>query len=565
MLRFPNPGSDIDSFVRIFCELFESLKEFKSFGLDDMSAVLVEKNLATSSGYMGAEALRRSTRTDRSRDPLYNQSKMYAELFRVLGWMHPLPKSSLTFRLTFQGQHISEATDPNPLVRECILGIAYPTPILSVKQNNKIRPFSAIIRTAAALDGAIARDEMIVGPMCLQDDRDKDEFDQMLDRLRVIRGTKSGLCDEMKRVSTERSISQVTMTNYTRFPLAVLAWSDWTETKTLKDIYPRKQLFRCLTPDGHAVAKWLDTALDIRADDISGLPEGEQAAFAKYCFFKLMNRAGFDISHLEQDLDDWARLASTDGELEISSEKDIVFSPCQEISTEFFSRHLPDFYVSGQKETTGIAQSSSAQRADGTAGVQVLSFIESATSTSGYEIHDWLQELVTKHDGDVDTVLAEIMEQHVSDNQRQFYPLVKELFCYLGFDCELSRAGVNYQRWDAIIIDDSESIPIEIKSPGEEEWLSLKAVRQALENKVILLSRRPYTTEPDTTSIAIGYRVPNDRSDLTQLIKDIKSCYNISIGVLDFDSLLRMALLKRTANLIPNRRELNKLVGIAHV
>ena len=565
MLRFPNPGSDIGSFVRIFCELFESLIEFKSFGLDDMSAVLVEKNLATSSGYMGEEALRRSTRDDRSRDPIYNQSKMYAELFRVLGWMHPLPNSSLTFRLTFQGQHISEATDPNPLVRECILGIAYPNPILSVKGNQKIRPFSAIIRTAAALDGVIARDEMIVGPMCLHDDRDKDEFSQMLDRLRAIRGTKTGLRDEMKRVSTERSISQNTMKNYTRFPLAILAWSEWTETQTLGSIYPRKQQFRCLTPEGIAIAEWLDTALDMRAEDFSGMSDVEQAAFAMYCFYQLMNRAGFDISHLEQNLHDWASLASTSGKLEVSSEKDIVFSPCQELSTTFFSSHLPDFYVSGQKEATGIDQDPDSQTSDGTAGVQVLSFIESTTSTSCDDIENWFQELVTKHDGDIDRVVTDAMEQHASDNQPEFYPLVADLVCYLGFDCELSRAGVNYQRWDAIIIDESESIPIEIKSPGEEEWLSLKAVRQALENKVILLSRRSYSTEPDTTSIAMGYRVPNDRSDLMQLIEDIKSCYGISIGVLDFDSLLRMAFLKFTTNVVPNREELNKLVGVADV
>ena len=41
--------------------------------LDDMVQATVEANLATSSGYMGKEAIARSTRKDRSRDPLYNQ------------------------------------------------------------------------------------------------------------------------------------------------------------------------------------------------------------------------------------------------------------------------------------------------------------------------------------------------------------------------------------------------------------------------------------------------------------------------------------------------------------
>jgi hypothetical protein len=103
MLRIPNPGSDIDSFIRIYLELYDALADFYTFDLDDMSRTLVERNLATSSGFMGEEALSRSTRDDRSRDPLYNQSKMYSELLKVLGWIHPTKESALRFRVTFLG------------------------------------------------------------------------------------------------------------------------------------------------------------------------------------------------------------------------------------------------------------------------------------------------------------------------------------------------------------------------------------------------------------------------------------------------------------------------------
>lgn len=98
LLRLLNPGSDIDSFVRIFSTLFDSLRDFTAFAFDDISAVLVEKNLATSSGYMCEEALRRSRRARRGLDTLFNQSKSYSELFRLLGGIHPLPHSSSTFR-----------------------------------------------------------------------------------------------------------------------------------------------------------------------------------------------------------------------------------------------------------------------------------------------------------------------------------------------------------------------------------------------------------------------------------------------------------------------------------
>src|SRR4051812_27163844 len=99
MLRIANPGSDIPTFGRVFRELYDSLRELKSFTLDDMSATLVARNLMTSSGYMGSEALDRGYREDRSLDAPYNQSKMYSELLRVLGWIHPT-ETKLRFKFT---------------------------------------------------------------------------------------------------------------------------------------------------------------------------------------------------------------------------------------------------------------------------------------------------------------------------------------------------------------------------------------------------------------------------------------------------------------------------------
>ena len=109
MLRFPNPGSDIRCLIRLFQSLFLELASAKSFSLDDMSKAMVMNNLAASCGRMGEEALERSTRDDRSRDPLYNQSKMYSELFRALGWITSAPDSRLNFRFTTLGAHVAFA------------------------------------------------------------------------------------------------------------------------------------------------------------------------------------------------------------------------------------------------------------------------------------------------------------------------------------------------------------------------------------------------------------------------------------------------------------------------
>ena len=68
----------------------------------------------------------------------------------------------------------------------------------------------------------------------------------------------------------------------------------------------------------------------------------------------------------------------------------------------------------------------------------------------------------------------------------------------------------------------------EIKSTGEETEISVKAIRQALENKIIFLSRKQYKTDNETTSLAIGYNLPNMRSEVFELIEDIHNSFKLS-------------------------------------
>ena len=129
MLRFPNPGTTIANFVFVYTAAFERLQG-QIVTLDDIVAATVEANLATSSGYIGSEAIARSTRTDRSRDPLYNQLKMYAELFRALGWLHPTENSALNYTFTLLGRQVVAAGQYYlPLLEETVLGISYPSHI----------------------------------------------------------------------------------------------------------------------------------------------------------------------------------------------------------------------------------------------------------------------------------------------------------------------------------------------------------------------------------------------------------------------------------------------------
>lgn len=564
MLRFPNPGSDISSFIRIFIEMYSALQGRASFGLDDITQVLIERNLATSCGYMGAEALRRSTRQDRSLDPLYNQSKMYSELYKVLGWLHPTAESALTFKFTLLGAHVIEAKhDPFSLFKECLLGIIYPNPILNVSSDQELRPFVTILRTMAALDTIICRDEMIIGPLCLKSDRSQENFSKMLEQLRTVRGKRKELAKQIAMVSAKRGIKKTTMENYTRFPIAALKWSGWTRNERRKDVYGISIPFLHLTEDGQKTLQLVQTAEDLREADLKNLKEETKAAIVKISFYKMLERSGFDLSPIK------TALTKSEKEIPPTFKKSgiLLFSPFQSLSPDYVESTLPlkpslqysqeDFHG---KLTKILVREKSVHY---TAEIK-LSPSSSEISHAEAAIIKSLRIEFGKTK-DIQKTITRIKNNLKTSNKETFYPLVADLFRALNYDCQYSRVGVNYQRWDAFIIDSTESIPIEIKSPGEEEFISVKAIRQALENKIILLSRKPFPTKHDTTSLAVCFNLPNDRADVSSLIMDIHKAYKINVGVIDIAALLYLFASKVLKGKTHDRRKMATLRGVIDV
>ena len=72
--------------------------------------------------------------------------------------------------------------------------------------------------------------------------------------------------------------------------------------------------------------------------------------------------------------------------------------------------------------------------------------------------------------------------------------------------------------------------------------ISVKAIRQALENKIILLSRKTYITTNQCSTYAVGYFPPNDRSEVSDLIENIKKTFGYSIAVFDIGSLIKVSV-----------------------
>lgn len=541
MLRFPNPGADIDLFIRIFKTLHAVLLAHQPFGLDDISKTLTSSNLAASSGYVGEEALRLSTRADRSRDPLYNQSKMYAELFRTLGWICNVKGRALSFVFTFLGDHVAAANINSKIVfEESIIGASFPNRILDVSSKEISRPYQAALFTACALDGYITRDELIIGTFSTNDNNAR-AFGDMLNEIRSIRGSRAILKQAIDRVAKDAGIQINTLRNYTRFPMSAMQYCGWFTKSYEPVLYPGgRNVILCLTEYGRQRSEQLRGAVDWRLADYDRLSVGKQSACVKLGFYSMLKRAQFDTSALIGDMDLWHQ------DLGIGADVPLVFSPYQTIHYTEADAALGIVRCEIQEEVSSESLQIALDERD--ANIQRGTIVRLNQSTHG--------KMKSADDSDLSRRIRALLEAGTSQDaiadqifselrfatKETYYPLVAELFSVCGVSCHALRAGINYERWDAIIVDDSYSIPIEIKSPTEEEFLSIKAVRQALENKIVLLSRRAYCTDAYSTTMAVGYRPPNDRAEVTRLIQDIKAAYGIRIAVIDLLSLLRMSI-----------------------
>lgn len=535
MLRIPNPRSDIDIFVRIFRDLYAVLKDRADFDLDDMTLAMLEKNNVSSQGGFGEEALRRSTRQDRSRDPLYNQSKMYAELFRTLGWIQSTT-GALRFSFSWLGEHAARTPDPKPLTMECLLGMAYPNDVLGVQGDQSVRVFPTILSTAAALGGGITRNEMIVGPLSIRDDRDKDALSAMITRLKRCRTERGRMDSEIATLSDVRKISHVTMGNYTRFPIAAVQWAGWCE-KTSRSMLT-------LTAEGWNAIHRLSKLNDIRVSDYKALPELAKAPMMRLSAHLMLARAGFDLSPAHEGMD--ADRAMLKG-LGVATDPDPLFSPFQQIGRSEVNAafpHLVDDSSGATVQGRQVAALATATHGRTRAKARVLFTTTGQAAVKDAETTLLERELLADFAaaGSATGAVEAFSARHAGDNQDAFYPLVAALFRIIGFECRTSRRGVNYDRADAMIVDEKNSVPIEIKSPGEETELSVKAIRQAVENKVILLSRKQFATSLPITTLAVGFNPPNERSEVRELIGDIHRAYGFNVGVLDIRSLAALAL-----------------------
>jgi hypothetical protein len=296
VLRFPNPVSDVPKFVDVFRLLHKHLTT-PNFGQDDIVKVLIQQGQVSSCGTVGSEALARSTRDDRSRDPLFNQAKMYSELYRMLGWMHPGTDSG-HFVFSDIAPYIATEKVGSPLILESLYSIAFPNPHVENRGGHSLRAFAQILRTMRALNGLLSRDELIIAVLCLEDDRLPNALQIQVNKIKAIRGKLQRLYDGLTDAAGH--LQENTLQNYTRFPLGVLRSAGWAESQRVKGVYDKPLTMYRLTKDGEKFADEIATKVDVRHADLATFSDPERAAFVLLSQYEQFGRGGFDLTPVKK-------------------------------------------------------------------------------------------------------------------------------------------------------------------------------------------------------------------------------------------------------------------------
>lgn len=296
MIRFRNPVSDINVFIENFKKMYIEFSNMDYFDLDNIAEFFAREKLASSSGYTGDEALRRSYLIkDDSRKSMKMQAKSYSEWFRILGWIMSGEKA-LNFNFTYLGLHVALSGDgAKYLFEQCLLGVEYQNHVLNVKFPDRNKPFVNMLLFADELDGKIHRDEILLGAMNLLDGYSQDEKQSKLSYLKKIRETKNldTLNEEIEKLAESNNMQANSVRNLTRFVNSALEFTGWFEKKNLR-VYKKSSPFLILTEKGKKVVEQIKNSIVLKGDnlDISSPETKTLSELSLLCMFR---RANFDV------------------------------------------------------------------------------------------------------------------------------------------------------------------------------------------------------------------------------------------------------------------------------
>lgn len=566
MLRFRNPGTQFLTQVQVLKQLYKNLGIKSLFSLKDMAVIIAKERLMTAYGYSGDVALSLCQTDSESMNSALMNAKMYAEVFRMLGWVTPAGDKSYPLVFTYIGIHIAESeNDCSKLYEQCVLGINNPTELTDrMSYDENIRFFKCALRTCIDLGGIIYKHELCIGPMSVNDNIEI-EYQSMIKNISKLRGNYQNLRNAFISLADSLGMKLDPVDNCTRLPIALLKTCGYVESVNDSSLYNKSLSCLKITKYGISAYNYVKTMKDLRLQEFNSYKKEIQLSLIRLGIYSMLKRAGYDLSSVE-DIIKQDNITCAD----ILKGKELLFSPYQTIKRNLIEEalgiNIGNEVITEEKINT-FSNNSNIEKASriNALDLNIPTYINEKILNFEEDIK-FLQEVEKlkskgKSSPDIIDILFEKYKTATKDN---FYPLISTIFKIIDFKCEYSRPGDNGARWDAIIIDDKRSIPIEIKSPTEEMHLSVKAIRQALENKIILLSRKTHITDKATTSLAVGYCLPNDRAEVSNLVENIKETYGYKIGVLDFRSLLTIAISILIDNKGFDKNKLYELEGLAN-
>lgn len=559
MIRFRNPISDMNILIENFRKMYIDFSNMEYFNLDNIAEFFAREKLASSSGYIGDEALRRSYLIkDDSRKSMKMQAKSYSELFRFLGWITSGDKA-LIFNFTYLGVHVALSGEgAKSLFEQCLLGITYPNHILNVKFPDINKPFINMLRFADRLDGKIHRDEILLGPMDLLNGYDENEINKKVSLIQDLRNTRklNSLNQAIVTLANKNAMKPNSVRNLTRFVISSLEFSGWFEKQSLS-LYGSSSPFLVLTEKGRTLVNAINKSINLNGDDLK-VDSDDTKIKSEISLLHMFKRAGFDV---DSDLD--LLKPELDKIKQSSGLEEIFFSPYQYFSKEELDIIFPDNALDFGNELRHLELNSNTNLHSFKKEFSIEAKESSISKDS--KITKNLLTRLSKNNSNLEKAIEEFILEIKTMKQSDFYPLVANLLGYI-FNREAfpPPAGNNNMRYDVIIPDDQFSIPVEVKSPTEEEMLSVKAIRQALENKVLLLSRKPYPTTFEISSFACGFNLPNNRSDVYKVIEEIHTAYKVNIAIMDMKILISAAFYCATSGNFYDVSEFKNKRGIVN-
>ncbi|MCM1275005.1 MAG: hypothetical protein NC299_06505 [Lachnospiraceae bacterium] len=340
-----------------------------------------------------------------------------------------------------------------------------------MRYTEKTRFFKCALRTLIDLGGVMYKHELCLGPMSINDE-DDNAYWQMITDINNIRGDKKRLNSAFAALCKSLGMKHSSVDNATRTPIGLMKNCGWIEAVWNKSLYGNKMKRFKITEYGRKVYTSINAMCDIRLPKFESYSSDVQAALIRLGTYSIFQRAGLDTLRVNDTISKDKELCS-----DILNGRALLFSPSATLRRKIVEDALGEHFGTGISMSAGtFLNKTQNNRKVSVVNNWELNISKSADfellkESEDIEFLNKINEL--KHKGMKSSdIIVTLFEEYKTSKKEEFYSLISTLFKILGFNCSYSRPGDNGARWDAIIDDPQQSIPIEIKSPTEEEHIS---------------------------------------------------------------------------------------------